>query len=156
LIKRLRVTALPVATRSLTGGIGVSFPEGEGSRSGGFQHASEILPDAARGTTAGRLVALLREAGAKEVHLRITCPPITHACHFGVDMGHDDDLIAARLDLDALRDEIGCDSLAFLSLEGMMRAVGRQDGYCNGCFTGDYPITITNRRDKNSFDQVLA
>jgi len=109
-----------------------------------------------RGTTAGRLVALLREAGAKEVHLRITCPPITHACHFGVDMGHDDDLIAARLDLDALRDEIGCDSLAFLSLEGMMRAVGRQDGYCNGCFTGDYPITITNRRDKNSFDQVLA
>jgi amidophosphoribosyltransferase len=109
-----------------------------------------------RGTTAGRLVALLREAGAKEVHLRITCPPITHACHFGVDMGHDDDLIAARLQLDALRSEIGCDSLAFLSLEGMMRAVGREDGYCNGCFTGEYPITITNRHDKNSFDQVFA
>jgi len=109
-----------------------------------------------RGTTAGRLVDLLREAGASEVHLRITCPPITHACHFGVDMGHDNDLIASRMDLEALRKEIGCDSLAFLSLESMMRAVGRDDGYCNACFTGDYPISISSRHDKTSFDQVLA
>lgn len=109
-----------------------------------------------RGTTAGRLVALLRDAGAAEVHLRITCPPITHACHFGVDMGHDDDLIAARLGLDALRSEIGCDSLAFLSLDGMMAAIGRDSGYCNACFTGDYPVTVTRAHSKGRFDRVLA
>ena len=109
-----------------------------------------------RGTTAGRLVALIRDAGATEVHLRITCPPITHACHFGVDMGHDDDLISARLNLEELRVQIGCDSLAFLSLDGMMRAVGKEDGYCNACFTGVYPIQITKRHSKDVFDQVLA
>jgi len=109
-----------------------------------------------RGTTAGRLVALIRDAGATEVHLRITCPPITHACHFGVDMGHDDDLISARLNLEELRVQIGCDSLAFLSLDGMMRAVGKEDGYCNACFTGAYPIQITKRHSKDVFDQVLA
>jgi amidophosphoribosyltransferase len=84
-----------------------------------------------RGTTAGPLVGLLREAGAAEVHVRITCPPIRHACHFGVDMGHDGDLIAARFDVDELCRHVGADTLAFLSLEGMMRAVGRDDGYCN-------------------------
>jgi amidophosphoribosyltransferase len=109
-----------------------------------------------RGTTAGRLVALIRDAGATEVHLRITCPPITHACHFGVDMGHDDDLISARLNLEELRVQIGCDTLAFLSLDGMMRAVGKEDGYCNACFTGAYPIQITKRHSKDVFDQVLA
>jgi amidophosphoribosyltransferase len=76
-----------------------------------------------RGTTAGPLVKLLRDAGATEVHLRITCPPITHACHFGVDMGHDGDLMAARLTVEEMRDHIGADSLAFLSLDGMMRAI---------------------------------
>lgn len=109
-----------------------------------------------RGTTAGRLVALIRDAGATEVHLRITCPPITHACHFGVDMGHDNDLISARLNLEELREEIGCDSLAFLSLQGMMRAVGKTDGYCNACFTGDYPIQISSRHKKDMFGKVLA
>ncbi|CAN5844659.1 amidophosphoribosyltransferase [soil metagenome] len=109
-----------------------------------------------RGTTAGPLVKLIREAGASQVHLRITCPPITDACHFGVDMGHDDDLIAARLSVDEIRDHIGADSLAFLSLEAMMRAVGRQDGYCNACFTGVYPIEVTMVQPKLSFDQVLA
>ena len=75
-----------------------------------------------RGTTAGPLVKLVRDAGATEVHVRITCPPITHACHFGVDMGHDGDLMAARLTVEEMREQIGADSLAFLSLEGMMRA----------------------------------
>ena len=64
-----------------------------------------------RGTTAGPLVKLLRDAGATEVHVRITCPPITHACHFGVDMGHDGDLMAARLTVDEIREHIGADSL---------------------------------------------
>ena len=81
-----------------------------------------------RGTTAGPLVKLLRDAGATEVHVRITCPPITHPCHFGVDMGHDDDLMAARLTVDEIRAHIGADSLGFLSLDGMMRAIGPGDG----------------------------
>ncbi|MGA0271713.1 MAG: amidophosphoribosyltransferase [Ilumatobacteraceae bacterium] len=111
-----------------------------------------------RGTTAGPLVRLLREAGATEVHLRITCPPITHACHFGVDMGHDGDLMASRKSVEEMREFIGADSLAFLSLDGMMRAVGSADGsgYCNACFTGNYPISVGDAQAKLSFEGVLA
>lgn len=113
-----------------------------------------------RGTTAGPLVRLIRDAGAKEVHVRITCPPITDACHFGVDMGHDGDLVAARLSIDQIREHIDADSLAFLSLEGMMRAVGREDGsgdgYCNACFTGKYPIEVELAQPKLSFERALA
>jgi amidophosphoribosyltransferase len=114
-----------------------------------------------RGTTAGPLVRLLREAGAEEVHMRITCPPITHACHFGVDMGHDGDLMAARLSEVEIREHIGADSLAFLSLDGMMHAIaerrsGPDDGYCNACFTGDYPMAVGDAQAKLSFEGVLA
>jgi amidophosphoribosyltransferase len=109
-----------------------------------------------RGTTAGPLVQLLRDAGAVEVHLRITSPPIKHACHFGVDMGHDNDLIAARMDLEELRQVVGADSLAFLSLDGMMLAVGREDGYCNACFTGSYPVSVGTPKRKDAFEGVLA
>jgi amidophosphoribosyltransferase len=109
-----------------------------------------------RGTTAGPLVKLVRDAGATEVHLRITCPPITHACHFGVDMGHDGDLMAARLTVEEMRERIGADSLSFLSLEGMMRAVGASEGYCNACFTGRYPIAVGEAQAKLSFEGALA
>jgi amidophosphoribosyltransferase len=109
-----------------------------------------------RGTTAGPLVALLRNAGATEVHMRITCPPITHACHFGVDMGHDDELVAAHLTVDEIRQRIGADSLAFLSLDRMMRAIDRDDGYCNACFTGRYPIEVSDAQAKLNFEGVLA
>lgn len=114
-----------------------------------------------RGTTAGPLVRLLRDAGATEVHVRITCPPITHACHFGVDMGHDGDLMAARLGLQEMCDLIGADSLAFLSLEGMMRAIepasgGDATGFCNACFTGAYPMPVNEAPPKLSFEGALA
>jgi amidophosphoribosyltransferase len=110
-----------------------------------------------RGTTAGPLVRLLRDAGATEVHLRITCPPITHPCHFGVDMGHDGDLMAARLSIEEIRDHIGADSLHFLSLEGMMRAISDgQPGYCTACFTGDYPMEVDEAPPKLSFEGVLS
>jgi amidophosphoribosyltransferase len=114
-----------------------------------------------RGTTAGPLVKLLRDAGATEVHVRITCPPITHACHFGVDMGHDGDLMAARLSIAEIRDLIGADSLHFLSEEGMMRAIepaaeGASTGYCIGCFTGNYPMPVEEAPPKLSFEGVLA
>jgi amidophosphoribosyltransferase len=116
-----------------------------------------------RGTTAGPLVRMLRDAGATEVHMRITCPPITHPCHFGVDMGHDDDLIAARLNVEEIRQHIGADSLGFLSLDGMMRAivgpVSETDeavGFCNACFTGRYPIEVSQAQPKLGFEGVLA
>ena len=110
-----------------------------------------------RGTTAGPLVRMLRDAGATEVHVRITCPPISHPCHFGVDMGHDGDLMAARLSIDEMRQHIGADSLAFLSIDAMMRAVSdNTPGYCNACFTGQYPIAVTEAQPKLSFEGVLS
>ena len=110
-----------------------------------------------RGTTAGPLVKLIRDAGATEVHLRITCPPITHACHFGVDMGHDGDLMAAKLSIEEMRVHIGADSLAFLSLDGMMRAISDEpSGYCNACFTGKYPLPVTESAAKLSFEGAIA
>lgn len=112
-----------------------------------------------RGTTAGPLVKLVRDAGATEVHLRITCPPITSACHFGVDMGHDGDLMAARLNVDEMAELIGCDSLAFLSLDGMNDSIsdGQPDaGLCNGCFTGTYPLAVTEAPAKLDFEGALA
>ena len=109
-----------------------------------------------RGTTAGPLVKLVRDAGATEVHLRITCPPITHACHFGVDMGHDGDLMAARLTVEEMREHIGADSLAFLSLDGMMRGIGVAGGCCNACFTGDYPMPVEHAQAKLAFEGAIA
>ncbi len=109
-----------------------------------------------RGNTAGPLVKLLRDAGALEVHVRITCPPIAHPCFMGVDMGTYDQLIAHRMTIDEIRDHIGCDSLHFLSIEGMMRAVQRQEGYCNACFTGVYPIEIDAEHSKTGFEKAIA
>jgi amidophosphoribosyltransferase len=109
-----------------------------------------------RGNTAGPLVRLLREAGAIEVHMRITCPPIAHPCFMGVDMGTYDELIAHRLTVDEIRDHIDCDSLHFLSLDGMMRAIGRAEGYCNACFTGVYPIELDTSHTKTGFERAIA
>jgi amidophosphoribosyltransferase len=115
-----------------------------------------------RGTTAGPLVKLVRDAGATEVHVRITCPPITHGCHFGVDMGHDGDLMAARHSIEEMRQIIGADSLAFLSLEGMHQAIEPEraeadgKGYCNACFTGRYPMPVSEAATKSSFEGALS
>ncbi len=108
-----------------------------------------------RGNTAGPLVKLLRDAGAREVHLRITCPPIAHPCYMGVDMGTYEELIAHRLTLDEMREHFDCDSLHFLSLEGMMRAIGRDSGYCNACYTGLYPIEFDLERSKTGFEKAI-
>ena len=95
-----------------------------------------------RGTTTPRIVKLLREAGAKEVHVRITSPPIIHPCYLGVDMATHDELIAANLTIPQIKDKIGADSLGFLSKEGLLRATTRKRGeMCLGCLTGEYPET---------------
>jgi amidophosphoribosyltransferase len=119
------------------------------------KHVVMIDDSIVRGTTMGPLVQLLRDAGAASVHVRITCPPIVHPCHMGVDMGTYDELISAQLDVDKLQTLIKADSLAFLSLDGMMRAIGRTEGYCNACFTGDYPIELGPRGGKSAFEGVL-
>lgn len=109
-----------------------------------------------RGTTAGQLVRLVRDAGALEVHLRVTCPPIAHPCFFGVAMGTYDELISHHLSVPELSDHLGADSLGFLSVEGLMKAVGRDDGYCNACFTGDYPVPVPGIRSKSRFEGVWS
>lgn len=93
-----------------------------------------------RGTTTPRIVQLLREAGAKEVHVRVTSPPIKHPCYLGVDMATYDELIAANYTVDQIREKIGADSLGYLSLEGLVQATGRDGNeMCVGCLTGVYP-----------------
>ena len=94
-----------------------------------------------RGNTSGPLVQLLRNAGASEVHLRVACPPIRFPCFMGVDMASQSELIAAHKSLDEIRAHIGADSLAYLSIDGLMTALQAESGYCNACFTGHYPFS---------------
>lgn len=93
-----------------------------------------------RGTTMKRIVGMLKEAGAKEVHVRIASPPVKHPCHLGMHTPEKANLIAANKSIDKIRDEIGADSLHYLSLEGLLEAVGGENSYCIGCFCGKYPV----------------
>ncbi|GAB7387770.1 amidophosphoribosyltransferase [Bacillaceae bacterium] len=100
-----------------------------------------------RGTTSGRIVRLLREAGAKEVHVRISSPPVMNPCFYGIDTSTREELIAAKKSVEEIREAIGADSLYFLSLEGMLEAIGRpahepNRGHCLACFNGSYPTEI--------------
>jgi amidophosphoribosyltransferase len=98
-----------------------------------------------RGTTTPRIVRLLREAGAREVHLRITSPPIVHPCYLGVDMATYEELIAANLTVDEICTKVGADSLGYLTLSGLVSATGRERGdFCLGCLTGQYPSAPAN------------
>lgn len=105
-----------------------------------------------RGTTTGPLIRLLRDAGAVEIHMRITSPPILHPCFMGVDMGTYEELIAHRLSVEEIRELIGADSIGYLSLEGMMVSVGSSNGYCTACFTGKYPVPVHYRLQKVGFE----
>ncbi|KIM09264.1 MAG: amidophosphoribosyltransferase [Sulfurovum sp. PC08-66] len=92
-----------------------------------------------RGTTSRKIVRMLKDAGAKEVHMRISSPPTTDPCFYGVDTPNKDKLIAANMSLDEIRDYIGADSLAYLSVEGLYASVGGEKShYCTACFTGEY------------------
>lgn len=91
-----------------------------------------------RGTTCRRRVSTLRQAGAREVHLRISCPPIQHPCFFGIDFPNPAELIANQRTVEEIRDFVGADSLAYLSLEGLLSAMNEPEHYCTACFSGDY------------------
>ena len=108
-----------------------------------------------RGNTTGPLIKLLLNAGAREVHVAITCPPIAHPCFMGVDMGRHENLIAYKRTVDEIREHVGADSLHYLSLDGMMKAVGREDGFCQACFTGNYPIQVNMETVKTGFERSL-
>jgi len=100
-----------------------------------------------RGTTTPRIVKLLRDAGAREVHVRNMSPPIVDPCYLGVDMATHAELIAANLSVEQIREKIGADSLGYLSKEGLLQATRRKRGeMCLGCLTGEYPETYNARR----------
>jgi amidophosphoribosyltransferase len=96
-----------------------------------------------RGTTSQKIVKALRQAGATQVHMRISSPPVTHPCFYGIDTDSQDQLIAAKYSVAEIAEKIGVDSLAYLSWEGMLAATGRDpNSFCSACFTGHYPIPI--------------
>ena len=108
-----------------------------------------------RGTTTPRVVGLLRKAGATEVHLRICAPPIRHPCFFGVDMATKWELIAARKTIPEIREHLGADSLGYLSVDGLIRAVDLpRDIFCLACFTGEYPIPVQIEMDKLALEAL--
>jgi len=98
-----------------------------------------------RGTTDRQIVQMLRDAGAREVHLRISAPPIKHPCHYGIDMSTREEMIAHGRTVEQIRDELGADSLHYLSLSGLYEALGaRRERHCDACFTGEYPLPGTD------------
>ncbi len=113
-----------------------------------------------RGTTSVKIVQMMREAGAREVHMRISSPPITHPDFYGIDTPERDKLLAARMDLEAMRRFMGADSLAFLSIDGIYRAMGyagrdaRRPQFTDHCFTGDYPTRLTDRDGESDVRQM--
>ena len=94
-----------------------------------------------RGTTSRKLVSMLKQAGVKEVHMRISAPPTTNPCYYGVDTPEKDELIASSMTIDEIQEYLQVDSLAYLSFEGLYRAVNSERGkFCDACFSGSYPI----------------
>ncbi|HEY0113038.1 MAG TPA: amidophosphoribosyltransferase [Allosphingosinicella sp.] len=113
-----------------------------------------------RGTTSLKIVQMLRDAGAREVHMRIASPPTRHSCFYGVDTPERAKLLAAQMNVPQMNDYIKADSLAFISIEGLYRALGEdlrdeaQPQYCDACFTGAYPTRLTDQEDQEAPDQL--
>ena len=100
-----------------------------------------------RGTTSKQIVQSLRDAGAKEIHLRITSPPVSHSCYYGIDTPNRSNLIASNYSIEEMREYIGCDSLKFLSIESMIEATDSESTFCKACFDGDYPVSKIDREE---------
>jgi amidophosphoribosyltransferase len=109
-----------------------------------------------RGTTAARIVILLREAGAAQVHMRLSSPPFIKPCYFGTDIDSDEALIAHHHTVEEIRDIIGVDSLGYLSIEACDKlAAGAACGFCKGCFTGQYPAPIPAGDRNGHYGRIL-
>jgi len=115
-----------------------------------------------RGTTSMKIVQIMRDAGAKEVHFRVASPPTAHSCYYGVDTPERSKLLAGRMDLAAMQTFIRADSLAFVSFDGLYRAVGLKGRdndspqYCDACFSGEYPTTLTDLTAKTIGEAQLS
>ena len=113
-----------------------------------------------RGTTSTKIVEMVRQAGASEVHMRIASPPTSHSCFYGVDTPEREKLLAYRMSVEEMARVIGVDSLAFISIDGLYRAMGEPGRnpeaiqYCDACFTGDYPIALTDREGGTAARQL--
>lgn len=114
-----------------------------------------------RGTTSRKIVQMVRAAGATEIHFRIAAPPTTNPCFYGVDTPQKEELLASSLSVEQMADHIGVDTLAFVSIDGLYRAMGEparnraQPQYCDACFTGEYPTRLTDREDRVSPQPLL-
>jgi len=103
-----------------------------------------------RGTTSTKIVAMIRQAGAREVHMRISSPPTTHSCFYGIATPERTQLLASAMDVQTMAQHIGADSLAFVSIDGLYRALGQAKRdreapqFCDACFTGDYPVPLVD------------
>ncbi len=109
-----------------------------------------------RGTTMRKLVKLMRQAGAKEVHLRIASPPVTNPCFYGIDTPVRNELIASSHTVEEIATYLRVDSLHYLSLDGLMEAAGEGERYCDACFTGNYPVSFSAHGNKDVFDNHVA
>jgi amidophosphoribosyltransferase len=112
-----------------------------------------------RGTTSRKIVKALRDAGATEVHMRISSPPVTHPCFYGIDTDNQEQLIAATKSVTEIAKQIDVDSLAYLSWEGMLKATGEDpQNFCSACFTGNYPVTVPEpvKRSKLILEKALS
>ncbi|MCX6996148.1 MAG: amidophosphoribosyltransferase [Kiritimatiellaeota bacterium] len=107
-----------------------------------------------RGSTCKRRIAALRRAGAKEVHMRVSCPPVRHPCFFGIDFPSSGELIAAGHSVPEIRDYIQADSLAYLSLEGLLGAFEQPGDFCTGCYSGKYPVAVTEEHSKQDLEKT--
>ncbi len=114
-----------------------------------------------RGTTSVKILQMLRDAGAAEVHLRIASPPTRHSCFYGVDTPERAKLLAAQMTVAEMASYIGADSLAFVSVDGLYRALGAEEGrnadqpqHCDACFTGEYPTHLTDQEEVAPADQL--
>ncbi len=117
----------------------------------------ELIDDSiVRGTTSARIVNLIREAGATEVHMRISSPPFTNPCYFGIDIDSKENLIACQMSIEEIAKEIGADSLGYLSIEGVKNiAENAKCNFCTGCFTGEYPIRVPKEMPKDKFERKI-
>jgi amidophosphoribosyltransferase len=106
-----------------------------------------------RGTTSKRLVELLRKAGAKEVHFRVSSPVVKYPCYFGIDTPYRKDLIGANSTIEEIRKEIGSDSLGYISIDGLLKCFGEKKGFCLGCFNGVYPVSTPIETSKDHLER---
>lgn len=107
-----------------------------------------------RGTTSRKLVDLLRRAGAKEVHFRVSSPVVKYPCYFGIDISHRRELIGSKMNIEQIREEIGADSMGYLSIEGLLDSLGADREFCLGCFNGIYPISAPIGEDNMKAEET--